>query len=342
MRIAHVSEAFGGGVQTAIVNYITATPEHDHHLLIRSRPGHGTIGIPENVGVSGYSGSILGYLRHARRQVVDGDFDIVHLHSSFAGVLRAVLPARIDIAYSPHCYATETGSRPALRLAYHAAEKALSLRPQILVAVSPRERQIGYALNPRMPATIVPNCATAAAPETAPEKAQERTDLRPTVAMTGRICAQKDPRFFAEVANILHNNGFRFIWIGEGDDGADGLRAAGVEITGWLTPAESRGILRHADLYLHTAAWEGGPLAPLEAAAAGCPVLSRTIGSMSSLGYRVVGNTPAQAATAVNEFFSSDDFRKQAENSTAAVLRYHSLANMSEALKEAYRMTIRG
>ena len=99
-------------------------------------------------------------------------------------------------------------------------------------------------------------------------------------------------------------------------------------------------LVTHAktDLYLHTAAWEGGPLAPLEAAAAGCPVLSRTIGSMSSLGYRVVGNTPAQAATAVNEFFSSDDFRKQAENSTAAVLRYHSLANMSEALKEAYRI----
>ena len=52
-----------------------------------------------------------------------------------------------------------------------------------------------------------------------------------------------------------------------------------------MPPAAVRDRLTAAQLYLHTAAWEGGPVSTVEAASLGLPVLARGIPSMVSLGY---------------------------------------------------------
>lgn len=47
MRILHVSEAFGGGLRTAVVNYITATADLEHTVFARVRQGHETLDLPD-------------------------------------------------------------------------------------------------------------------------------------------------------------------------------------------------------------------------------------------------------------------------------------------------------
>ena len=332
MRILHISEAFGGGLRTAIANYVSATPQFDHTIYGRARPGWQTFDIPQGTPCEFYSGGLPGFYASARRTVVRNDFDIVHLHSSFAGLLRVMLPRSTRIVYSPHCYAMEAGHSALRRRAYWAAERLLARRPQLLLAVSPREIEIGKRLNPAMLSHEVPN---AASPAAAPLTGRADPTQRPTIAMVGRICDQKDPNFFADVAAAGRGR-YHYLWIGDGESGRERLERAGVEITGWVSPSRARELLSSAALYVHSAAWEGGPIATLEAADAGCPVLCRSIPSMTSLGYHAAGDSPEMVALAVDRFFSDPNYHDQVRWQTIAVLTACSFERMSAELTEAY------
>lgn len=335
MRIVHITEAFGGGLRTAIVNYSLATPHHEHTVFSRLREGYETFGLPDGVVVEHYSGSIANFFRAARNFVGTGDFDVVHLHSSYAGVLRAWLPRTTRIVYSPHCFSMETDRAAVVRGAFWVVERTLAQRPQLLLAVSPHEVDIGRRLNPRMLNHVVRNAAPVAG-----ETPHRKSAQRPTIAMFGRICHQKDPRFFAEVCTTLGHSRFRYLWIGDGDDHRDALLRAGVEITGWVSPQRAREFLAEAELLVHTAKWEGGPLATLEAADAGCPVIARTIPSMQSLGYHVVGKSPQEVAAAAERFFTDPDYRDVVITQTSAVLADCSFERMSEELSAAYAIAM--
>lgn len=105
------------------------------------------------------------------------------------------------------------------------------------------------------------------------------------VGCVARLVAQKDPRRFLRLAASLHraHDTARFLWIGDGEMREEFLReAAGagmgevIRCTGWLDAPQK--LLPGIDLYLHPAAYEGLPLAILEAMAAGLPcVLSPEI-----------------------------------------------------------------
>ena len=190
MRIIHVSEAFGGGLRSAIINYVQATDDHEHLIFARARAGHETFDVPVSARFVEYRGGLFGFLFEARAFVLQQRADIVHLHSSYAGLLRALLPSGIRIVYSPHCYAMETG-RPAMKRAvYWSVERMLAQRPQMLMAVGPREAELGHHLRSAMPIREVPNCATpVSAPDVAPvdDDTVAPSGSKPTIVMVGRV-----------------------------------------------------------------------------------------------------------------------------------------------------------
>ncbi|MBT0565921.1 glycosyltransferase family 4 protein [Williamsia sp. CHRR-6] len=342
MRILHISEAFGGGLRTAIVNYATATPEHDHHIFARARDGHETLQVPELARYEQHTGSLVAFAARARQMAASGRYDIVHLHSSYAGALRLVMPKNIAVVYSPHCYAMEMGLTRTRRLAYWAVEKSMAQRRQLLISVSPHETAIGARLRMTMPIRFVPNAAAEhshVAPRTAGQPLRNRP-TRPTVVTVGRISAQKDPHFMAAVARLLRDV-CDVVWIGDGDEGRTELMTAGVTVTGWVAADQARTLIRRADLYVHTAAWEGGPLATIEAADAGCPVISRDIPSMRSLGYPLGGSTPDDMADAVRAFFSDPGYRQHVEIVTKELSAAFSFERMTAELADAYQFAVR-
>lgn len=336
VRVIHIVEAFGGGLRTAVVNYLTATPQIDHTLFARCRTAHDTTAVPDSARFESYTGGLVGFYSEAMRLVADNDYDIVHLHASYAGLLRAILPSSMPVVYSPHCYAMEE-RRTTVRMAAWAAERVLAVRPQLLSAVSPREIELGHRLRKSMPAHLVPN---AVAPTQDVSEGPPGGGDRPTIAMLGRICRQKAPRYFADVAK-LGGERYRYLWVGEGDTDRDALVASGVEITGWVSPDRMRELLASIDLYVHTAAWEGGPLATLEAAAAGTPLICRDIPSMRSLGYELAGTTPSETMAAVDRYFSDDEYQARVRDSTRGLLETYSIQRMSESLIAAYESALR-
>ncbi|MEL6369323.1 MAG: glycosyltransferase [Pseudomonadota bacterium] len=97
-----------------------------------------------------------------------------------------------------------------------------------------------------------------------------------TVALSGRISPQKNP---ATVASLVRKSpaDWRWLWIGDGEDG-DLIRETNrVEITGWVDRRETLARLASADIFFHPARWEGMPLALMEAMAVGLPVVASDI-----------------------------------------------------------------
>jgi glycosyltransferase involved in cell wall biosynthesis len=333
MRVLHVTEALGGGVQSAIANYIDHLPEIEHSVYSRARDGQSTYSWSGPVEHERYTGGLAGFFVRLVRKVRQERPDIVHLHSSFAGAARAVLPPGTAVVYSPHCYAMERRDLGAVpRAGFAAVEWLLAHRTRAVVAVSPREADLSRRLSARVPVAVALNPAPFEAP-TSEAPASDPAE----VVMVGRISPQKDPALFAAVAASTRDAPWRYVWIGDGDpDARDDLQRAGVEVTGWTPPDKAAARVAGARLYLHSAAWEGGPLSTIEAATLGTPVLARDIPSMRSLGYALAGEQPRELAGAVTRYFTDPAYAREVARHTVAAAQASSIAVMSAAVRNAY------
>ena len=102
--------------------------------------------------------------------------------------------------------------------------------------------------------------------------------------------------FFVQAVEAIRAAGHRVapLWIGGGDaDVEQLLREHGVEVTGWVGHHEVREHLQRADVYLHTARWEGFPITVLEAALSDIPVVVRRIRVFDDAGLPVDVDTTA-------------------------------------------------
>lgn len=98
-----------------------------------------------------------------------------------------------------------------------------------------------------------------------------------TVFTLGRICNQKGPSLFNEVAQRLPD--VHFLWIGNGEL-RDELMSDNITVTGWVERKTAVEYAMNADVFLLTSRWEGLPISLLEAMYMRKPcVVSDVIGS---------------------------------------------------------------
>jgi glycosyltransferase involved in cell wall biosynthesis len=339
-RVLHVTEAMGGGVITSLLTMVDATPELEHHLLARPR-GDSDTGDDwsRSFTTSGaLPANALGAVAAVRRAVGRIRPDAVHAHSSIAGaVVRAAGLRSTPVVYSPHCFPferRETG--PLQRAAYRLVERMLVPRTDVLAAVSPHELDLAVELGHRE-VTYVAN-RTLGIPDRAP---QHRPRLR--IVTVGRVCAQKDWRFFLHVKRCAESQmGLRadWEWLGGGDpDGEEALRRAGVRVSGWIPRVEVLDRLAGAQVYLHTAAWEAAPVSVLEAAAIGLPLVVRAIPSLRSLG--IPGSASVMDVAEQLRRLEDPAAWRHAQRDVRALHARHSRETQAHQLLELYRRVTR-
>ncbi|WP_432472281.1 glycosyltransferase [Amphritea sp. HPY] len=286
-KVLHLTEAFGGGVQTALISYVASSKglEVEHSLVARSRSaddtGESYSGLFNRVDIC--SGSLLDFISMAKQAFCDIKPDVVHLHSSIAGfIFRFFNFGDAKLIYTPHCYAFERqdiGS--AFSFVYRNLERFMISRIDVVAGCSQRECQLAEELGARE-TTYLNNYAVHE-----PDAVEEPPHPL-NVVTVGRVSPQKDPAYIATVLEHLKklraDQDVHFTWVGGGDPELEQqLRSVGVEVTGMLSRDRVMEILANADLYLHTAAWEGMPLTLLEAAKLDRPILCRSIGATAEL-----------------------------------------------------------
>lgn len=300
MRILHVTDRYSGGVGRAIDRITELVPETEHHLLstgIESTQGRGdyrsTTDLPD-----GFAARV----RAVRAAVDEVAPDVVHAHSSWAGMYTRVRRLPVPVVYQPHCYYFERPNLPGpVRRAVRAMERVLAGNGSVVAAVSPREESLARSMGVR-DVVRIPNAPSSAAVREAGARSGATVTDRRTVTMVGRVVAQKDPRFFAETARLAGRFGLRlsFRWLGDGDPSLVRLLTdAGVEVTGWLPADDVMRQMASSDVYLHSASYEGFPISVLDAARVGLPTIVREIPAFEGSRLTAV-ESPAEAALAAH------------------------------------------
>lgn len=285
----HLVDRAVGGVPVAVRAYIAHSPEGYVHAIASPHVDGSPAAVWHGLEVEHLPWDAASPPRAARslRRLLAADpADVVHAHSSFPGFYARLLRARSTrrLVYTPHCFAfSRTDVGPAARGAFRLAERALAPRTTVLAACGPGEQRQAIAAGFAPARTLVIPHVPSIVVGAGVARLGGPADGRLRVGMMGRGGPQKDPGYFAARVDALRRTlpgrGVDATWIGDGDREA----LAGVRVTGWLSADAVVDELRQLDVYLHSAAWEGFPIALLDAFAAGLPLLVRPIPALPDL-----------------------------------------------------------
>ena len=335
MKIVHITESYGGGVTSAINTYVKNSQQFDHYLFATVRgddaTGEEDCGDFKEIQLAKRSFFALFDLKNFLKDIKP---DVIHLHSSFAGAICRLMPyvPKNKTVYTPHAFAFLRDQHPIILKAYYCIESLLAIRTQIIAGCGRDEMLIARKfIKEECTAELINVCDPIVV-----DKFPEPKSSPPVVAMLGRVSKQKGVDFFAAVASAMEGRA-RFIWIGGGDfDGENKLKNSGVEVSGWATRREVLSYLGNADVYLHTAAWDGFPISVLEAAELDRPIILRKIGPFSAENLNTVDSVD-DAVKELEKYISGDKSAvDRAIKNKRDIKDYHSADNLKLALNNLY------
>lgn len=215
-----------------------------------------------------------------RRLLRSANPDVVHLHSSKAGVLGRLavkigqLPAKVF--YSPHGFAfLRQDVSPLKQRLFLFFEQIGAKLGGTLISCSASEGNLAKSQVGARSVTLIENAADL-------KEIPQRVDCADglvRVMNSGRISFQKNPLGFKQVATSCKGLPVSFTWVGNGDLAPLLGDEETIEITGWLPREALMRLLSQTDIFLMPSLWEGMPLALIEAQAAGIPaVVSDVVG----------------------------------------------------------------
>ena len=187
--------------------------------------------------------------------------DIIHLHSSKAGVIGRIAfnGNHIPLYYTPHGYSFLMKNYSNIkRTVFKGIEKVMSLRKCTTISCSLGEHKETLTITDN--ALYVNNGVNIEKLNALIENVEVKEHPF-TVFTLGRICYQKNPILFNQIAEAMPDT--KFIWIGDGEL-RDELKSENIEVTGWVEREEALIRSANADVFLLTSLWEGLPISLLE------------------------------------------------------------------------------
>ena len=273
-KILFVVEAMGGGVFTYIVDMANElVKKFDMYIAyaIRSQtPSNYKEYFDERIHlieVKNFTRSInpvkdLKAVLDVKRIAEEVKPDIIHLHSSKAGVVGRIAfnGKNTPLYYTPHGYSfLMENYKHGKRMMFKTIETVFAKRNCTTISCSYGEHQETLKMTKR--AAYVNNGINTN--ELNKLLLTVKTADHPfTVFTLGRICYQKNPALFNAVAEAMPD--VHFLWIGDGEL-RDELKSSNIEITGWVERDEALKRSMNADVFVLTSLWEGLPISLLEA-----------------------------------------------------------------------------
>lgn len=259
-KILMICEAFGGGVFTYVSQLCNDMVDNfEVYLAYSLRPQ-----TPRNykefvdskvhmiemkhVGVKGLSSikndiAAIKELRAIEKKVKP---DIIHLHSSVAGGLGrlAYNGKNNTVLYTPHGYAHILMGSGKKSLVYKMAEKILGNRALTLTCCESEDEEAKKFSKKTAYVETGVNLSDLSASLDGIEPVENE---KFTVFTLGRVCTQKQPALFNQIAELVPEA--RFIWIGNGELENE-LTAPNIEVTGWKPRKEALAMAKGADVFI--------------------------------------------------------------------------------------------
>lgn len=362
IRVLHVTDASSSGVLTAVttiarqqsedVRYSRVVfayvlrPDSPSELQIRTMAGPG-------VEVQRWSdqltaGRLVALTRRLHSVLRSETFEVVHLHSSRAGLLGRWAAMLTDhrgrTVYSPHAFA--------FAYAHHGTAKRIVLWGLELAGlIAGRRFMLNSASEQAVARRAFPWARTAVlvnAVDVGRLRGFRRTPdpHRPWFAHIGRIAPAKAPELFAAVARAVAEQAptARGCWLGDGDRNLLGGENSPVEVSGWLAPDELHARLATASALLFTSRGEGMPMAVLEAQAMGIPVVASRVTGVVDLvqdgATGLLGESVVELADALTRVLTEPELaRALSDRTTVSAERFDQSTTATRSL-EGYRSLV--
>ncbi|HEX6702453.1 MAG TPA: glycosyltransferase [Gaiellaceae bacterium] len=323
--VIHLCEALAGGIVKVIVPLANETaaagvptvvvygrrPETPDELVELFDPRVELVSVRGWGRRSGYD-SVASAMRAAatlRRELGRYEHGVLHMHSTYAGLVGRLLPTPgWKRFYTPHGFAFHNDSHPTpVRATAFVAERLLARRAHVLACSLTEGEDATERLRSRSVSVVQNGLDVDSLPSFAPEPNGELM-----VASVGRVAYQRRPDLFAEVAALLRGEEARFVWLGDGPERAT-LARAGVSVSGWLSHDEVVSAMSDANVIVHFSAFEGLPLALLEAMTAGRAVVASDLPVIREVvaDTAVLVQTPNEAARAIRNLAADADRRRE-------------------------------
>ena len=375
-KVAHVTEAFAGGVVTYLRNVLPALVRRGCSVTLicsahRSWPrGPRVLGELATAGVAVrplvMSRSIrpladLIALWTMWRLFVAGRFDVVHTHASKAGLIGRIA-ARLAgvrlVVHSPHCFAFLRCDGRLRRAVYIIVERVLGWLTHTLIAVSPSECQTAVKLRilPRTKCRFVNN---GLAPASRPYASRGDFHSEPkdsvlpvspnskVVATVCRLVKDKGVMCFANAARLSRTENAVFLFVGEGRSRPQlehwvqdrGLQDR-VRFLGYRDDMEA--LYQRVDLVVLCSRAEGESYVLLEAMRARRAIIATDVEGNSDLivhgtSGHLVRAEPGEVAAAIDYLLSHGEIRAEyAANAYEAFRRDHRLDVQVSGLLDLY------
>lgn len=199
--------------------------------------------------------------------------DIIHLHSSKAGVIGRIASKSHKAAkvyYTPNGYSfVRLDVSSFKRKAYTFIELLINkIYGGVTIACGDTEyehaKKLGKALLVRNGIDI----------KNLKVNTKQANNEFFTIGTVGRMSPQKNPKLFNDIANQLPN--VKFVWIGDGELKSE-LTADNIVTTGWLKREDALEKVSSFDIYIQTSSWEGLPFTIIEAMALGKPIIATNV-----------------------------------------------------------------
>jgi glycosyltransferase involved in cell wall biosynthesis len=294
--------------------------------------------------------SDLRALRSLDARLRSNPVDVIHCHSSKAGVLGRLLGARrgVPVVYSPHCFAFVRDLNPLSRTFPALVERLLAPLTAAFVCVCESERRAALQLL-RSPERA--HCIYNGVPAPHPDARADRAllELKGDGLLVGAVTVLREqkrldvlidaiPSVLAEVPEA------RFAIIGNGPLGRQLQQRAAARGLGDdprlaflpFSPPSER-YLSALDLYVLPSAWEALPIGLLEALACGVPQVATDVGGTaeavsSATGRLVPPKQPEELAGAITTMLRSPQLRAHA--ATASRARHSELFDAERMVRE--------
>lgn len=342
--IVHVSEALGTGVVHSISQLAKGQAEDGFNVvLVHSRrpetpseedldrlfpPPIRRIFVPmvKNVSPAADARDAIVLARLFKRLQPDA----IHLHSSKAGVLGRVAASVTGYGrrtfYSPRGFAFLRQDVSAMTQSLYLLFERIATHLQgTLVACSASEERLARDRVGHPRVVLVENSADVVAMDSAGPRSGDRV----RVVTSGRLCYQKAPWRFRDLAIALSGLPVDFVWIGGGELEQSLVvadeRPVSLESTGWLDRADVAFELSRSHIFVMTSLWEGMPLSLIEAQAAGLPaVVPDIIGCRDIVRHGETGfvcDSDEQLSYSVRELIENRSLRERMGRSARAMAR---------------------
>lgn len=265
--------------------------------------------------------------------------DIIHLHSSKAGAIgRIAFNGKIPMFYTPHGYSFLMENCNAIkRILFKSIEYICAKRKCVTISCSAGEHLETLKLTKK--AVYVNNGININELQKNIDKT-EKINHPFTVFTLGRICYQKDPTLFNEIAKQLSD--IRFIWIGDGELRNE-LNSSNIEVTGWVDRMKAIKYAVNADVFILPSRWEGLPISLLEAMyMKKICIVSNVIGNRDV----IINNYNGFICLNADDFIKKiktvriNDFDGVVENAHDEILKKYNTQIMASEYKDIYENSL--